>query len=320
MILTEKISELITEWFANISYPSEPSGLFDPIEYTLRSGGKRLRPALLLAAVNAFGGDMQSVRNQCIGIEMFHNFTLLHDDVMDNSDVRRGQPTVHRKWNENTAILSGDTMLTLATQYICDCPDNKIRQILDTFNTTALEVYCGQQYDMDFENRSDVSVEEYIEMIRLKTSVLLGCALKIGAIMSGADSKSTDAIYNFGVNLGLGFQLRDDYLDTFGDPLIFGKHLGGDILNDKKTWLMIMASNEDTSGVMEKALQGRYEENEKISKVTETYRILQLDKRILELISHYSNLAVRELESLQISSDSKRYFIELIDTLETRMI
>lgn len=319
MSLSEKLNDLITEWFDNIIYPTTPKGLYEPIEYTLRSGGKRLRPTLLLAAVNAFNGDIYTARDQCIGIEMFHNFTLLHDDVMDNSDLRRGQPTVHRRWNENTAILSGDTMLTMATQLMSKCPDRHLRRVLDTFNTTAIEVYEGQQYDMDFEDRDDVTVEEYIEMIRLKTSVLLGCALKIGAILADADDEAIDAIYNFGVYLGLGFQLRDDYLDSFGDPLIFGKQLGGDILNDKKTWLMINATNEDDTGTMIKASQGRYTDIEKIEKVTAVYRNLNLDKRILELIRHYSNLAVKALDSINVENASRKYFIELINRLEGRM-
>lgn len=319
MSLSDKIHDCINEWFDSIIYPTNPAGLYEPVEYTLRAGGKRIRPTLLLAAVHAFGGNIDEARDQCLGIEMFHNFTLLHDDVMDNSDVRRGQPTVHRKWSANTAILSGDTMLTMATQLVCNCADRHLRAVLDTFNTTAIEVYEGQQLDMDFEDREDVTVDEYLEMIRLKTSVLLGCALKIGSIIADADIQAAEALYRYGINLGLGFQLRDDYLDTFGDPLIFGKQIGGDILNDKKTWLMINAVNEDNTMTMQKALEGRYSDSEKVVKVTEVYKALRLDERILDLIKHYSDEAVRALDDVDMDTESRDYFVHLAKTLVDRM-
>lgn len=319
MLLNDKLSNRINEWFDSLIYPTNPSGLYEPIEYSLRTGGKRIRPTLLLAAVEAFGGNPDSVRDQCLGIEMFHNFTLLHDDVMDNADVRRGRPTVHRRWSANTAILSGDAMLTMATQLIGNCADKHLRKVLDIFNTTAMEVYEGQQLDMDFEERNDVTVDEYIEMIRLKTSVLLGCALKIGAILADADDKDAEALYKYGIYLGLGFQLRDDYLDTFGDPLIFGKEIGGDILNDKKTWLMITARDEDKTPTMRHALEGKYNGHYKIERVSEIYRKHELDKRILDLIRHYSDLAVKTLDDLEISMDARRFFINLADTLVERM-
>ena len=214
--------------------PQEPAGLYDPIRYAMLTGGKRLRPMLAVAVANAMGGSTQQVINQAIGVEMFHNFTLLHDDVMDHASVRRGRPTVHVKWDERTAILSGDAMLTCASQMMMTGAGQHIEAVLNLFNRTAMEVYEGQQMDMDFEPRMDVTEAEYLEMIRLKTSVLLACACRMGAVMSDASDADQRAWYQFGINLGLAFQLQDDYLDTFGDPVVFGKEIGGDILTIRK--------------------------------------------------------------------------------------
>lgn len=318
MTYKETIARQISTWFESIIFPTEPAGLYNPIEYTISCGGKRLRPALLLAAGMAFGADAEKLRNQCLGIELFHNFTLIHDDFMDNADVRRGHPTVHRRWSANTAILSGDAMLTMATMLVADTDNACLCDVLDLFNHTAMEVYEGQQLDTDFEDRTDVTFDEYIEMIRLKTSVLLACATKMGAIIAGADEKSADAMYAFGINLGLGFQLRDDYLDTFGDPLIFGKEIGGDIVNDKKTWLMIAACLEDTTNTMHNALENKYDKAEKIEKVTEVYRTLGLDRRILDLIRDYSEKAVRALDGIDLNPEAREYFISLADSLVNR--
>ena len=231
MIDKEKLTGLIEDAIAGLSYDEGPQGLFAPVRYTLEGGGKRLRPLLLLSTCEALGGDPDKAISQAVGLEMFHNFTLLHDDVMDNSEVRRGRPTVHRRWNPSVAILSGDAMLTMATELVCKDSGAHLREVLDLFNRTAMEVYGGQQLDMEFENRRDVSVKEYVEMIRLKTSVLLACACKLGAIMAGASEKDADAMYSYGEKLGLAFQLQDDNLDTYGDPALFGKEIGGDIIN-----------------------------------------------------------------------------------------
>lgn len=319
MNLSDPTNDRITAWFNSLQLPQSPSGLYQPIEYALSAGGKRLRPALLLAAVNAFGGDADNARSQCLGIEMFHNFTLLHDDLMDNADVRRGLPTVHVRWSANTAILSGDAMLTMSSQLMSQCDDRHLRAVLETFNSSAMLVYEGQQLDMDFEERNDVTVGEYIDMIRLKTSVLLGCALKIGAILADANEDDTRMLYEYGINLGLGFQLRDDYLDTFGDPLIFGKEIGGDIINDKKTWLMISACQRDTGHTMRHALEGRYDDETKIRRVTEVYRELGLDTEILELIRQYSDHAVKCLEKTNMAPAWRQYFTRLAEDMINRM-
>lgn len=318
MISISELSEFINKHIERLHYPQNPATLYAPIKYTLAAGGKRLRPTLLLSVVSSLGGNVEKALPQALGLEMFHNFTLLHDDVMDNADVRRGRPTVHCKWNENTAILSGDAMLTKATQLICDCDAKHLKQVVELFNRTAMEVYEGQQYDMDFESRNDVTVDEYIEMIKLKTSVLLACACKMGAILANADSETANEFYDYGLKLGLGFQLQDDYLDTYGDPLIFGKQIGGDILNNKKTWLQIMACNEDTSGVMQRALRGDFEDQQKIDAVRGVYNSLNLNDRITELVSSYGEQAIAVLNKLDITAEARSYFTSLANKLANR--
>ena len=219
----------------------EPKGLYEPIRYVLSLGGKRIRPVLMLMAYNLYRDDVRPCLMPAIGLEIFHNFTLLHDDVMDKAEVRRGKMCVHRKWNDNTAILSGDNMLVLAFRYMMECDREMMPAAMRLFTKTATEIDEGQQYDIDFETRNDVTEAEYIEMIRLKTSVLLACALKMGALQAGAPAADADLLYRFGENLGLAFQLQDDLLDVYGDPKTFGKNIGGDILEGKKTFMLINA-------------------------------------------------------------------------------
>lgn len=309
MFAPDYLVNYINSAISKIKYPDEPSGLYEPIKYTLSDGGKRLRPLLTLATCDALGGDIDGAKNQAIGIEIFHNFTLLHDDVMDNADMRRGKATVHRKWNEATAILSGDAMLTLATQFMTKGDGTKIWDVISLFNTTAMEVYQGQQYDMDFEKRLDVTVDEYLEMIRLKTSVLLGCACKLGAIMAGAFDSEQKAFYKYGVKLGLAFQLQDDFLDTYGDPNIFGKKIGGDILNDKKTWLLISALNEDNSGKLKEIIGNKeIAPEKKIAQVKSIYDNLDLGNRCKELMEKYATEAIDALKTVGLSDTDLEFF------------
>ena len=319
MVTLKEISALIDQGIASLPVSAKPEGLYGPIRYTMESGGKRLRPTLLLACAAACGGDISNSLPPALGLAMFHNFTLLHDDVMDNAEVRRGRPTVHRRWNRNTAILSGDAMLTLASQLMSDCDGAILPEVMRLFNKTALEVYEGQQLDMDYESRLDVTIPEYIEMIRLKTSVLLACACRMGVLTAGGSQKLMEDLYEYGEALGIAFQLQDDYLDTFGDPMVFGKETGGDILNEKKTWLWISACNEDETGVMEKAIAGKYNEDDKVRNVREVYRRLKLDTRIVDLIQVYSNLALDALSRTGLGHEEKEILVDLTRSLATRV-
>ena len=314
----KQLTEFIEQGLERLPYPSEPANLYEPIKYTMCSGGKRLRPVLLLATMMAYDKYVGKGLSHALGLEMFHNFTLLHDDVMDNADVRRGRPTVHRRWDANTAILSGDAMLTMATRLMGDCDDCHLRAVMEVFNRTAMQIYEGQQYDMDFESRNDVSVDEYINMIRLKTSVLLGCACYIGAVLSDAGDYDAEQMYEYGMQLGIAFQLRDDYLDTYGDPAVFGKAIGGDILNDKKTWLLINALTEDKSGVIENAIGGTIEGEAKIDAVRGVYDALGLPARINSLIEEYEHKALEALGRTSMSESGREFFEELAHEMTGR--
>ena len=241
MLTPQQLLHIVKARLEGLDYMHEPENLYQPVRYVLSMGGKRLRPVLMLMAYNLYRSDVEAILDPACAIEMYHNFTLLHDDLMDRADVRRGKPTVHRRWNDNTAILSGDIMLSLAFKYMTDVTSDRLQPVMDTFIRTTLEIGEGQQYDMDFEQRNDVTEAEYIEMIRLKTSVLLGCSMKIGALLAGASDDDADNLYKTGEQMGLAFQLHDDYLDVYGDPATFGKKVGGDILCNKKTFLYIKA-------------------------------------------------------------------------------
>lgn len=303
--------KIVNDAIKTLRLPENPAGLYNPIRYTMEAGGKRLRPVLTLAACDAMGKEPMSTIHQAMAIEMFHNFTLLHDDVMDKADVRRGRPTVHKKWNESTAILSGDAMLTTASMLLAIKSGDHLSSALDLFNGTAMNIYEGQQYDMDFEQRMDVSVEEYMEMIRLKTSVLLGCACGMGALMADAPFEMQLQFFNYGVNLGLAFQLQDDYLDTYGNPATFGKAIGGDILNDKKTWLLIMALKEDESGELARIINSDITGQDKINAVRAIYDKLNLPERIHELIRAYIDTAISCLDSMVLDPEARSFFIDL---------
>jgi len=311
--------DVVNQAIASIPYPQQPNQLYEPIAYHMALGGKRVRPVLTLMACDAMGGDPGVAINAAVGIEMFHNFTLLHDDVMDNADVRRGMATVHRRWDDNTAILSGDTMLTIATQYIASSGS---WPVMDLFNKTAIEIYEGQQWDMDYEHRNDVTVDEYINMIRLKTSVLLGCALKTGALIADADDKEADTLYEAGVNMGLAFQLRDDVLDVWGDPKTFGKEIGGDIMNNKKTFLLINAmqlATGDNANELRHWLNDPYvTRDEKVAGVTALYERLGVRQLAEDAITSYNDLAVAAFNRVKMSDDDKQAFVQLANRLAGR--
>lgn len=305
-----------------IPYPEQPSHLYEPITYTMDLGGKRLRPVLVLMACEAVGGDINRALTPAIGLEMFHNFTLLHDDVMDKADIRRGKPTVHVKWDDNTAILSGDAMLTMATQLIAQAPADVMPQVMDLYNRTAMEIYEGQQYDVDFEKRSDVTVDEYIEMIRLKTSVLLGCACKMGALIGGADEATAQLFYKVGENLGLAFQLQDDMLDVWGDEATFGKAIGGDIMNNKKTFLLINAMQRATGDHKVELSLWLSTPNAsravKVPAVTAIYDALDLRSLSLDAINRYNDEALNALDKIAISDEARSEFANFITRLVKR--
>lgn len=311
-------TRLADEAVSQIKYPDVCAGLYDPIRYSMAAGGKRLRPSLCMAVYAALAhGNPLDVISQATALEMYHNFTLLHDDVMDNADLRRGQPTVHRKWDANTAILSGDTMLSMAYGMLAKDAGERFRAVFDVFNRTALEIDEGQQLDMEFETRRRVTIEEYMEMIRLKTSVLLGCACQIGAIMAGASEEVCEKFYNYGISLGLAFQLQDDWLDTFGDPVIFGKEIGGDIVNKKKTWLLITSlaeAEEEVEGILGEDLVPE----ERVTQIKRVYDHLGLSKRCAAVAMRYADEAVAALRGVALDRDAEDFFVDLAHKAATR--
>ena len=301
--------ELIQHYIDSLPYERQPESLYEPIKYVLSLGGKRIRPMLMLMSYALYKDDVESILPQAIGLETYHNYTLLHDDLMDNADVRRGMPTVHRKWDANTAILSGDSMLVLAYQRMQNCPADKLPAVLDVFTTTALEIGEGQQYDMEFETRNDVREEEYIEMIRLKTSVLLACATKIGAIMADAPKEDVENLYRFGERMGLAFQLQDDFLDVYGDPKVFGKAIGGDITSNKKTYMLInaigKADGEDKVTLMKWIDAKDFDREEKVKAVTAIYTKLGIDIMAKAKMEEYYAEALEALAKVSVPEEKK---------------
>ena len=297
----------IEEALRNVPYPSKPEGLYEPIDYVLSMGGKRLRPTLLLMTCALYSDHPEQAMPAAIGIETYHNHTLLHDDLMDRADMRRGKPTVHKRWNDNTAVLSGDTMLIMAFRHILNCPCARQAEVLRLFARSAQEICEGQQYDVNFENRTDVSEAEYLEMIRLKTSVLLACAVKMGALIGQAPDADADALYRFAEKIGLAFQLQDDYLDVYGDPAVFGKKIGGDILCGKKTFLLInalgRADADHKAQLLHLLADAEMPAQEKIAAVTDLYNRLDIPTLTLQAIDRFYDEARRELEKLSLPQD-----------------
>lgn len=301
----ENSGKLISTHFTS----REPRRLYEPVEYVLGLGGKRLRPALCMASCHLFAGDGNQASSAALGLEMFHNFTLLHDDIMDGASKRRNQPTVHVKWNDNTAILSGDAMMILSNQLMLNVPDTVLKPVQELFLQTALEVCEGQQYDMDFEVRQDVTTDEYLEMIRLKTAVLIAASLKIGALIGGASEKEAALLYEFGQNLGLAFQLQDDYLDVYGNEAEFGKSIGGDIVCNKKTFLLINClslANEDQRKILDHWMScSDFDRNEKVAAITAIYDELDIAALSKHQMEKYYQKALLIVEQLSIADHYK---------------
>lgn len=318
----EEIIGLVNSSLESVDWKREPLGLYAPIAYTMSLGGKRVRPALTLMACNLYTDALESAVGPALGIEIFHNFTLLHDDIMDRAAIRRGKPTVHEKWDDNTAILSGDVMQIAAYQLVSDAPAPVLKPVLDLFSRTAVEICEGQQYDMEFESREEVGAGEYIEMIRLKTAVLLGCALKTGALIGGADDEDATHLYAFGENIGLAFQLMDDILDVYGDEKTFGKKIGGDILCNKKTYLLIHAqklAEGDTAEELQSLLSGLANSpEEKIAKVTSIYDSLGVRAIAEEAMEIYYQKALQHLEKVSVDKERKNHLLQLAKNLMNR--
>ena len=319
----DEIQDIITSELEMINWKKEPLGLYEPIGYVLSLGGNRIRPALTLMACNLFSDNVLQAVNTALGIEIFHNFTLLHDDIMDRAEVRRGKPTVHKKWNDNIAILSGDVMQIAAYQFIAQTPTEYLKTVLDIFSKTAAEICEGQQYDVDFENHEIVKAEEYLEMIRLKTAVLLGCALQCGALIGGAGVKDAQNLYDFGINIGLAFQLKDDLLDVYGDEATFGKKIGGDILSNKKTYLLIhaieLATGNDATE-LHKWLKISDENlaTEKIKTITSIYNKLGVKQICEDKMHEFYTKAIANLEKVHVSDNKKQELRNLADKLMFR--
>ena len=287
----------------------DPKTLYEPIRYILTLGGKRLRPVLTLMSCSYFGGDYKKALNAALAVELFHNFSLIHDDIMDEAPLRRGQDTVHKKWDVNTGILSGDAMLILAYRYFETYEPTMFRELAVLFSKTAIEVCEGQQYDMDFEGRNDVSIPEYLKMIEFKTAVLVGAALKMGAIVAEVSSTSQHHIYEFGRKLGIAFQLQDDYLDAFGDPESFGKQVGGDILANKKTFLYLKAleigSDEVATSLRDWFSDKNFHDDEKVARVKSLFKKAGSDVVIQNLIKDFTDDAFLHLEALEMGEEQK---------------
>jgi len=308
-MMSDEILRIVNEGLESLPYERKPASLYDPIRYVLSLGGKRIRPVLMLLGYNLFQDHPERILMPALGLETYHNYTLLHDDLMDNADVRRGQPTVHKKWDANTAILSGDSMLVLAYQRVSQCDPAHLPQVLELFTETALEIGEGQQYDMDFETRNDVTEDEYIEMIRLKTSVLLACALKIGAILGDASQEDANLLYQFGEKIGLAFQLQDDLLDVYGDPKVFGKAIGGDITSNKKTYMLINAVNranaQQRAELMRWIEAKTFDRAEKVAAVTRLYDEIGIRQLCEEKINYYFEQGKQLLEQVHVDSARK---------------
>ncbi len=319
MYTFEHCQDIINKELEDISLKDSPVNLYEPIRYILFIGGKRLRPSLTLMGCNLFSDKIDNAIYPALAIELFHNFTLMHDDLMDKSEIRRNYSTVHKKWNENIAILSGDAMLVKSYEYISKCQENLINQALKIFNEAAIKVCEGQQYDMDFENRTDVSINEYLEMIELKTASLIAGSLSMGALAGKSISQDAELMHEFGKNIGIAFQLQDDLLDVYADPDIFGKSSGGDIVANKKTYLLISALNskdQELKSVLRKWIEKEeFDRDKKIKEITEIYNKLKLKELTTARIDSFFKLGLKSLDKVSISDNRKIILRNLIKRL-----
>lgn len=317
-----ELQDIISDAVAKLSFPEYPEKLYEPITYILSLGGKRMRPALLLMACDLFGGAVEDALSPALAIEVFHNFTLMHDDIMDNAPLRRGRTTVHEKWNQNVGILSGDVMLVQGYKLMMQVKDRVLRPIMDIFNETAIGVCEGQQLDMEFEERDQVSIDEYLHMIRLKTAVVLGGALKIGALIGGAEARDAELLSDFGINLGIAFQLQDDILDVYGDPEKFGKQVGGDIIANKKTYLLIkakeLANNTETRELSKWLNAVGLDNMKKVEAVTTIYNILNIRQYAEQAMRTYADSAFKALNEISLPDEQKSYLRNFADGLLVR--
>lgn len=319
-----KYQEAFLDYLEDQNYSKEPKGLYAPIDYILKLGGKRLRPILVLLASESFGTDFKKALPASLSVEIFHNFSLVHDDIMDEAPLRRGKPTVHKKWDVNTGILSGDAMLIMAYQQLHTYPPQQAQQLHQLFSKTAIQICEGQQYDVEFENRNAVREAEYLQMIEYKTAVLVACALQMGAIIAEASEENQKKIYEFGRLLGLAFQLQDDYLDAFGNPETFGKQVGGDILENKKTFLYIKANeqgDEKQKDELNRFFSVETHKNEdKIHQVKKLFEATGAKNSTLKAIEEYTNKATTALKSIEMDEQAKKHLLDFSEWLMTRNV
>ena len=310
MYTSNELLTIVNEYLNNLPYNRKPSSLYEPIKYVLDLGGKRIRPILMMLSYNLYKENPKTILSSACALETYHNYTLLHDDLMDEAPLRRGQQTVHTKWNNNQAILSGDSMLVLAYERLAQVDTKHLQAVLNLFTETALQIGEGQQYDMEFEHRNDVTVDEYIEMIRLKTSVLLACATKMGALLADASAEDAEHLYKFGEQIGLAFQLQDDYLDVYGDSKVFGKKIGGDITSNKKTYMLITAfnrANDKQRAELEEWInKTAFVTEEKIAAVTRLYNEIGVDKLAKEKMDYYYEQGKQYLQAVKLPEEQKK--------------
>jgi len=324
LINNTKIFKEVLENFVRTINQKSPKELYEPMQYILSLGGKRMRPMLVYMGNNLFGGNIIDAHPAALAVEIFHNFSLVHDDIMDNAPLRRGHVTVHKKWNNNIAILSGDALLVKAYEELVKAKAEHIKPLIQLFNKTAIEVCEGQQLDMNFESILDVTTNEYIHMITLKTAVLIGAALKMGAITANASEENAKHLYEFGKNIGIAFQLKDDILDAYGDPEKFGKQIGGDIINNKKTWLLIQALNQSSGKEKEKLLYWlslkEFDYSEKIEAIKTVYAALNILQQAEEEMNHYYELALKHLSEISVEENKKQELKSFAQALMNRDI